>query len=141
MAAVSTRSTATETRPAEPPRAEPPRAEPPRAEPPSAEPSPEPSGAGEVLVELGGNIGAAVLFTGPELNGEEIEIRPTGAVWSGTHVAVRERRLESGPRWAALFGSLPAGAYEVRLKGDPSSPILKLEVEGGHIAQGRWPTG
>ncbi len=131
MAAVSTRSAPTESLPAEslP------------AESPPAESPPEPSGAGEVLVELGGNIGAAVLFTGPELDGEEIEIRPTGAPWSGSHVAVRERRLESGPRWAALFGSLPAGPYEVRLKGDPCSPILKLEVEGGHIAQGRWPPG
>jgi hypothetical protein len=102
---------------------------------------PEPSGAGEVVVELGGNIGVAVLFTRPELDGEEIEIRPAGAPWSGTHVAVRERRLESGPRWAALFGSLPAGTYEVRLKDDPCSPILKLEVEGGHIAQVCWPPG
>ena len=83
----------------------------------------------------------AVLFTGPELDGEEIEIRPTGAPWSGTHVAVRERRLVSGPRWAALFGSLPAGTYQVRLKGDPYSPILKLDVEGGHIAQVCWPPG
>jgi hypothetical protein len=100
---------------------------------------PVPCGAGDVVLELGGNIGAAVVYTGPELEGDEVEIHPTGAPWLGTHVAVRERRLQGGPRWAALFMPLHEGAYQVRLKGDPSSPPVDMRVEGGHVAQVEWP--
>jgi hypothetical protein len=99
-----------------------------------------PCGAGDVVIELGGAVGAAVVYTGPELEGDEVEIRPTGAPWLGTHVAVRERRLEGGPRWAALFMPLHEGAYQVRLKGNPSSPTVSMRVEGGHVAQVEWPS-
>ncbi len=98
-----------------------------------------PCGEGQVVLELGGTIGAGVLFTGPELDGDEIEIRPTGTPWLGTHVAVRERRLGTGRRWAALFVPLHAGMYELRLKGEPRSPLVSMEVQGGRVAHVEWP--
>jgi hypothetical protein len=109
------------------------------AEPVPAEPVPGASGVGEVVLEVGGEIGAAVIFTGAELEGEEIEIRSANAPWTGTHVAVRERRLCNGSRWAALFGSLREGAYEARLKGRSGSPVIRLEVSGGRVAPVDWP--
>jgi hypothetical protein len=101
---------------------------------------PLPCGAGDVVVELGGNVGAAVVYTGPELEGDEVEIRPAGFPWLGTHVAVRERRLEAGPRWAALFMPLREGPYQVRLKDDPASPTITMLVEGGRVARVEWPS-
>jgi hypothetical protein len=100
---------------------------------------PGPSGTGEAVLEVGGETGAAIIFAGAELDGEEIEIRSAGASWTGTHVAVRERRLCSGSRWAALFGSLREGSYEARLKGNSGSPVIRIEVSGGRVASTDWP--
>jgi hypothetical protein len=112
----------------------------PGTEPAAApEASPAPSGAGEVVIEVGGNIGAAAIFTAAELEGEEIEIRPVGAPWTGAHVAVRERRLPDGSRWAALFGALPEGDYEARLKEADGCPVVSLKIEGGRVASVEWP--
>jgi hypothetical protein len=104
-----------------------------------SETPPVPCGTGDVVLELGGSIGAAVIYTGPDLEGDELEIRPAGAPWIGTHVAVRERRLESGPRWAALFMPLHAGNYQVRVKDEPTSPTVSMTIRGGHIAHVEWP--
>ena len=104
-----------------------------------AEAVPGPSGTGEVVLEVGGQTGAAVIFTGPNLEGEEIEIRSAGMPWTGTHVAVRERHLCNGSRWAALFGSLDEGPDEARLKGSSVSPVIRIEVSGGRVASADWP--
>ena len=104
-----------------------------------AEAVPGPSGVGEVVLDVGGGTGAAVIFTGPDLEGEEIELRPTGTPWTGTHVAVRERRVCNGSRWAALFGSLDEGHYEARLKGGTGFPVIRIEVAGGRVAAVDWP--
>ena len=44
--------------------------------PSPSETPPVPCGAGDVVLELGDNIGAAVIYTGPELDGGELEIPP-----------------------------------------------------------------
>lgn len=98
---------------------------------------PGPSAAASVLADIGGTVGAAVLYVPESLAGLEIEIRPTGSDWDGTHTAVRERHVGGSVIWAAFFGSLPAGGYELRIRGDSSS-VLDLEVRGGHVAEVAW---
>ena len=71
------------------------------------------------------------------LQGHEIEIRAAGSSWDGTHVGVRERRIGSAPVWAAFFGSLTAGRYELRIR-DHDSPTVAVEVRGGGVAEARW---
>jgi len=105
----------------------------------SSEPLPEPPGVGAVVLEIGGEIGAAIISAPSRLGDHELEVRPLGAAWDGTHVAVRECRLPGGTRWAALFGSLRQGSYETRLKGDGASPVLGFEVAGGRVASAEWP--
>jgi len=107
--------------------------------PNNVEPTAGASGVGEVVLEVGGGTGAAVIYTREILEGEEIEIRSIGTPWAGTHVAVRERRLCQGSRWAALFPSLSAGTYEVRLKNGSGSPVVRVEVYGGRVASVDWP--
>lgn len=108
------------------------------AHPTIAESLPEPPGPGAVVLDIGGDMGGAVVYAPEALAGSEIEIRRAGALWDGRHVAVRERRLPGGPCWAALFPALPQGDYEARLKGDPSSPVLLVSVEGGRVASVDW---
>jgi hypothetical protein len=96
-----------------------------------------PSHAGSVLADIGGDVGAAVLHVPATLGRLEIEIRRVGAAWNGTHTAVRERHVNGTVIWAAFFGSLVAGRYELRLRGD-GGRTLELEVRGGEVADATW---
>jgi hypothetical protein len=94
-----------------------------------------PSEKGSVLVDLGGDVGAAIVSTPATLIGSEIEIRRCGVAWDGTHVAVRERHVAGGLVYAALFSGLAQGHYEVRLRGDVDGPATDLNVEGGRVSE------
>jgi hypothetical protein len=96
-----------------------------------------PSETASVMSDIGGDMGAAVLYVPEALAGVEIEIRPVGARWDGTHTAVRERHVGEAVIWAAFFGSLAAGRYQVRVKGR-GERNLDLRVEGGHVAEATW---
>ncbi|MGA3146531.1 MAG: phospholipase [Acidimicrobiales bacterium] len=105
---------------------------------------PAPSGEGTVVLDLGGTRGALVIFTPEQLSGEEIEIRPASGPWDGTHTAVRQRDLRDAVAFAGVFGSLPAGGYQVRIKGGGpdrtvSGTTLDLEVTGGQVTELHWP--
>jgi hypothetical protein len=99
-----------------------------------------PSGPASVMADVGGDVGAAVLYVPQSLAGLEIEIRPVGSPWDGRHTAVRERHLGDSVSWAAFFGSLAAGRYELRVKGSDvrDSRAVELEVSGGHVAEVNW---
>ena len=95
------------------------------------------SSAASVVADIGGDVGAAVLYVPEGLAGHEIEIRAAGSSWDGTHVGVRERHIGSAPVWAAFFGSLRAGRYELRIR-DHDSRSVEVEVHGGGVAEARW---
>lgn len=100
---------------------------------------PEASGAGSVVLDIGGDVGAAAIYVPASLAGDEIEIRAVGDPWRGTHVAVRERVLPDRTVWAALFPALGQGSYEIRIKdGDPSGPVGSVDVAGGQVTVQHW---
>jgi hypothetical protein len=95
---------------------------------------------GPVVLDIGGDFGAAVVLTPEGLDGTEIEIRRLPAEWDGTHVAVRRRPAPGAAIYAAVFGSLREGSYELRRRhasGDPT--VHRVVVVGGHVAETRWP--
>ncbi len=98
-----------------------------------------PSENGSVVVDIGGDVGAAIVSTPASLVGSEVEIRPCGAAWDGTHVAVHERQVAGGVIHAALFPGLEYGTYEVRIKGDRASPVTTFTVVGGEVSAARLP--
>jgi hypothetical protein len=98
------------------------------------EPAPEPGSTGRVVIDLGDDIGAAIIYAPADLDGAEIEIRPEGRPWAGQHSCVRARHLAAGVTHAALFGGLAQGGYEVRLRGaDHDPPVSALSVIGGRL--------
>lgn len=103
------------------------------------EPMPEDSGPGTVVLDIGGEIGAAAVSAPEGLVGAELEIRRGGTTWDGTHIAVRRRLLAGSPVTAALFPELTAGDYEVRVKGDPASAIRTFAVVGGEVTATTYP--
>jgi len=97
---------------------------------------PDPDMAAQpAVLELGDNVGAAVIYTPATLNGAEIEIKPRSAGWSGAHTAVRRRSVGgSSELFAALFYGLPAGAYDLRLDHD----VRSIRVSGGQVTEETW---
>ena len=100
---------------------------------------PPPSGEGTAVVDIGGTRGALVVVATAGLSGAEIEIRPVGRPWDGRHTAVRARHLRDGVVHAGLFGSLEAGPYELRLKGDHGGAVTPADVVGGEVGEVTWP--
>jgi hypothetical protein len=75
------------------------------------------------------------------LDGAEIEIRPVGSNWDGTHTAVRQRDLRDRTCFAAVFGAVGGGRHELRVRGGDTEPQLEVLVVGGAISEATWPTG
>src|ERR1700722_147157 len=104
-------------------------------------PSPEqpPDAAGIVIVASGGDAGAAVIYPPSELVGAEIEIRAVGTEWDGSHTGVHERHGPGITTTAAVFGSLRAGRYEMRIKDaagtEHPAPVV---VEPAQVPWGPW---
>jgi hypothetical protein len=95
---------------------------------------PEPSSTGSVVLNIGGDVGAAIVAAPASLSGSEIEIRRHGTPWDGTHVAVRARHLPDGDVHAAVFESLAHGGYEVRVRESrPGGAVAAFKVEGGRV--------
>jgi hypothetical protein len=96
-----------------------------------------PSSVASVVVDIGGEVGAAVVYVPESLAGHELELRAVGTEWTGTHTAVRKRLVANAPVWAACFGALAIGRYEVRVR-DHGSRALELAVHGGEVTEARW---
>ena len=102
------------------------------------EPAAGPSGPGTVVMELGADIGALVLFTPADMDGREIEIsRDDDPGARRTHSQVRRRHVATVTRYAAVYPSLPAGRYTVWR--DEHNPAVAVTVTGGQVSSCRWP--
>ena len=96
-----------------------------------------PSYDGTVMLDIGGDIGALIIHTGPDLHLAEIEVSRTGEEHAHrTHVAVRERRGPSGVRFAAIYTGLREGEYTVW--GGNGEPADTVRISGGEVAQLDW---
>ena len=86
-----------------------------------------------VVADIGGDVGALVLYTAPEMCGVEIDIEPVGHPERRSHVAVRERQLVTGSVFAAFYPSLVAGDYTLFvLEPDRSRTVT---IEGGKVTE------
>ena len=102
------------------------------------EPAAGPSGPGTVVLDLGVDVGALILYTPADLDGAEIEISlddEPGA--RRTHSAVRQRRLPGAPAYAAVYPGLRAGQYTIWR--DEHSPAATVTITGGQVTSCRWP--
>jgi len=101
------------------------------------EPAAGPSGPGTVIMELGADIGALILYTPADMDGEEIEISCDEPGSRRTHSQVRPRHLPGETRYAAVYPGLPAGRYT--LWRDGPSPAVTVTVTGGQVSTCHWP--
>jgi len=102
------------------------------------EPVAGPSGHGTVVMELGGDIGALVLYTPEDLDGREIEISRDGdPVARRTHSQVRRRHMADATTYAAVYPDLLAGTYTIWT--DEKDAAAIVVITGGQITACRWP--
>ena len=105
------------------------------------EPAAGPSGPGTVVMELGADVGALILYTPAAMDGEEIELSrddEPGSVQSRrTHSRVRPRHMPGETKYAAVYPGLPAGRYTIWRDGH--RPAATVTVTGGKISSCRWP--
>ena len=103
------------------------------------EPAAGPSGPGTVVLELGAEIGALILYTPADLDGEEIEIsRDDDPGARRTHSQVRQRHMATVTRYAAVYPGLQAGPYTIWR--DEHSPAAAVTIIGGRVTSCHWPS-
>ena len=107
-----------------------------------AESIPPPSGTGSVVLDIGADTGALILYAPASLNGAEIEISPAGPpagarTQARTHSRVRERRTGNGVEHAAVYPAVPAGTYTIWR--DAVTPAATVTIAGGTVTSYRWP--
>jgi hypothetical protein len=89
-----------------------------------------------VVLELGGELGALVVYTGPGSHGLEIEISRSGEDRVRSHKDVLERSLGGRPAFAAVFDRLEEGSYTLWVGGAPRA--RGVEVVGGRVGELDW---
>ena len=88
-----------------------------------------------VVVDIGADIGALVVYTPEHFNGLEIEVSPADD-GPRTHTIVRPRRLPHAVTHAAVFPRLAAGRYTLLGIGTiASSPVT---ITGGTVTEMNW---
>jgi hypothetical protein len=90
-----------------------------------------------VVLDLRPGVGALILHTPRELNGHEIEISP--AACSGarrSHAQVRERPVDTGTGYAAIYPDLPEGRYTIWR--DHATAAGTVMINGGKVARFDW---
>ena len=95
-----------------------------------------------VLVDVGRGTGALVVLAPRERLGSRVDL--IGADGRDRHVDVLERSAPAGPVAAAVFGSIPAGAYEIafhaggRVRVDvPEGVVAEVDLRNPSSAGGR----
>jgi hypothetical protein len=102
------------------------------------EPVAGPSAPGTVVMELGADIGALVLYTPAGLNGREIEISRDGHPGAPrAHSRVRPRHMPGATTYAAVYPGLRAGQYTIWR--DERSPAATATIAGGEVTSCHWP--
>lgn len=94
------------------------------------------AGQGPVVVDIGDDVGALILYTEADLDGAEIEISPVGQDEHRQHVAVLSRTWGERTAYAAVYPALKAGSY--RLWQPNGRPTAVVAITGGQINELRW---
>ncbi len=87
------------------------------------------SASGSVILDIGADVGALVLYVAAAEFGREIEISPVGTPDQRTHAAVRERIVESGSLYCIVYAGLDEGDYTIWA--DAVRPAGSVRVVGG----------
>jgi hypothetical protein len=89
-----------------------------------------------VMVDVGPGVGALVIYTGEDLRGQEIEISSVSSDAKRVHTDVLQRKAGGRYVFAAVFGSLAEGEYE--LWNDSRPGPVAVRIVGGQVTEVDW---
>lgn len=89
-----------------------------------------------VMVDVGGSVGALIVYAPAEMSGQELEISQRGDDVNRVHAEFLRRTTASGPVCAAVFGSLSQGRYCL-WRTDAAEPT-EVEIIGGEVTEFHW---
>lgn len=99
-----------------------------------ARPAPTSQGPEFVVLDIGGEIGAFLLYTDEEYVGAEIDLTPAGTPRShDIHTTIRRRCSPEGELIVGVYPQLLAGDYTVWGLGD--LPTARIAVTGGQVSE------
>jgi hypothetical protein len=89
-----------------------------------------------LILDIGGEIGALVLYADVSCLGLEIDVTPAGAPRSHhMHTMIRRRRAVNREFIAGVYPALVEGSYTVW--GIDGLPLGEVLIEGGHVSEFR----
>ena len=96
----------------------------------------EPIGQGPAVLDIGGDIGALVLYTPAELLGAEIHIAALDNPAQHTHSQVHQRIVNGRTLYAAVYPALPQGRYQLATPDAQGPP--QVTINGGQVTEHHW---
>lgn len=91
-----------------------------------------------VVLDLGGDVGALILYTDPSMLGVEVEISACGQDDRRSHKEVLEREINRQPVYSAVFDDVRAGRHTLWLH--DIARARGVVVAGGAVAEIDWRT-
>jgi hypothetical protein len=90
----------------------------------------------DVVLDIGGDAGALVLYTNANMDGAEIELSCVEPGARRFHNQVHERRFNGHVAFAAVYPEIKAGEYYIW--GDGPEPVGTVSIRGGAITELDW---
>ncbi len=85
------------------------------------------------LLDIGGDVGALVVYLPHPTPSGELEACPTGRPAARFHTGVHDRVLATGAVPVAVFPEVAAGGYD--LLDDDGTPMATVHVSGGEVSE------
>lgn len=89
-----------------------------------------------IVLDIGEDVGALIIYTRVELRNQEIEVSPRGDDTHRTHTEVLEREINGKTLFTAVFAELRTGVYT--LWGNATRSAGEITIVGGEIAEVDW---
>jgi hypothetical protein len=89
-----------------------------------------------VVLDIGGDLGALIVYADAAMHGNEIEISPADDDCDRSHKDVLERGEGGRIAFTAVFDRLPQGAYT--LWSDGLARARGVQISAGSVAELHW---
>ena len=86
-----------------------------------------------LVLDIGGDVGALVLYTAEDVLGAEIEVSPDVDGAHRVHTLIRRRRIGGHELFAGVYPELREGTW--RIFGLDEEVIGTVSIRGGHVAE------
>jgi len=91
-----------------------------------------------VVLDIGEDLGALIVYTDPDMHGVEVEISARGADADRSHKEVLERSVGNRAAFTAVFDRLPEGAHTLWVNGEAAA--REVWITAGAVAELDWRT-